>query len=79
MYFLLFLGLYGLPLRSGKLNDVSQFDAKFFGVSESEANLMDAQLRMLLEVTYETIVDAGQSMSISQIDHFRLLTIHVHF
>ncbi|XP_076763351.1 fatty acid synthase 1 [Xylocopa sonorina] len=52
-------GLYGLPKRSGKLKDLKSFDAIFFGVHAKQANLMDPQLRLLLEVTYEAIVDAG--------------------
>ncbi len=52
-------GLHGLPKRSGKLNDISKFDATFFGVHPKQANGMDPQLRLLLEVTYEAIVDAG--------------------
>jgi len=52
-------GLNGLPTRSGKLKDLSKFDATFFGVHPKQANSMDPQLRMLLEVTYEAIVDAG--------------------
>ncbi|XP_060583977.1 fatty acid synthase-like [Ruditapes philippinarum] len=52
-------GMYGLPKRSGKLKDLSKFDASFFGVHPKQANSMDPQLRILLEVTYEAIVDAG--------------------
>ncbi|XP_045164352.2 fatty acid synthase-like [Mercenaria mercenaria] len=52
-------GLYGLPKRSGKLKDLSKFDASFFGVHPKQANSMDPQLRILLELTYEAIVDAG--------------------
>ncbi|XDA81106.1 hypothetical protein R6Z07F_011082 [Ovis aries] len=52
-------GLYGLPRRSGKLKDLSRFDASFFGVHPKQAHNMDPQLRLLLEVTYEAIVDAG--------------------
>ncbi|XP_014670255.1 PREDICTED: fatty acid synthase-like [Priapulus caudatus] len=52
-------GIYGLPSRSAKLKDISKFDAIFFGISPTEANCMDPQLRILLEVTYEAIVDAG--------------------
>ena len=55
------LGLHGLPKRSGKLKDISKFDATFFGVHPKQANGMDPQLRMLLEVTYEAIVDAGKT------------------
>ncbi|XP_054986055.1 fatty acid synthase [Sorex araneus] len=52
-------GLYGLPRRSGKLKDLSRFDASFFGVHAKQAHTMDPQLRLLLEVAYEAIVDAG--------------------
>lgn len=52
-------GLYGLPRRSGKLKDLSKFDAAFFGVHAKLAHTMDPQLRLLLEVAYEAIVDAG--------------------
>lgn len=52
-------GLWGLPERTGKLKDLKKFDAWFFGVHAKQADLMDPQLRLLLEVTYETIVDAG--------------------
>ncbi|XP_054448917.1 fatty acid synthase [Pteronotus mesoamericanus] len=52
-------GLYGLPRRSGKLKDLSKFDASFFGVHAKQAQTMDPQLRMLLEVAYEAIVDGG--------------------
>ncbi|XP_060080138.1 fatty acid synthase-like [Ylistrum balloti] len=52
-------GLYGLPKRNGKLVDLSKFDALFFGVSPKQADVMDPQLRMLLEVTYEAICDSG--------------------
>ncbi|XP_050392804.2 fatty acid synthase [Patella vulgata] len=52
-------GLHGLPTRNGKLKDISKFDATFFGVHPKQADAMDPQLRMLLEVTQETLVDAG--------------------
>ncbi|XP_032822786.2 fatty acid synthase [Petromyzon marinus] len=52
-------GLYGLPPRNGKLKDISKFDAAFFGVHPKQANTMDPQLRLLMELTYEAIVDAG--------------------
>lgn len=44
----------------GKLKDLSKFDAQFFGVHGKQANLMDPQARILLELTYEAIVDAGE-------------------
>ncbi|XP_052131364.1 fatty acid synthase-like [Frankliniella occidentalis] len=52
-------GLHGLPERTGKLKDLEHFDAQFFGVHAKQARVMDPQLRMLLELTYEAIVDAG--------------------
>lgn len=41
------------------LQDLTRFDAQFFGVHAKQAHLMDPQLRMFLETTYEAIVDAG--------------------
>ncbi|XP_077358210.1 fatty acid synthase isoform X2 [Festucalex cinctus] len=52
-------GLYGLPKRNGKLKDINHFDAAFFGVHPKQANNMDPQLRLMLEVAYEAIVDGG--------------------
>ncbi|XP_045766807.1 fatty acid synthase [Maniola jurtina] len=54
-------GLHGLPERNGKLKDLAHFDATFFGVHAKQAHLMDPQLRLLLELTHEAIVDAGLS------------------
>uniref|UniRef100_T1JE63 Fatty acid synthase n=1 Tax=Strigamia maritima TaxID=126957 RepID=T1JE63_STRMM len=53
------LGLWGLPRRSGKLNKLSKFDANFFGVHAKQAHAMAPELRILLEVTFEAIFDAG--------------------
>jgi len=53
------LGLFGMPKRCGKLKDLTKFDASFFGVHPKQANAMDPQLRMLLEVTYEALIDSG--------------------
>ncbi|XP_046888952.1 fatty acid synthase isoform X1 [Hypomesus transpacificus] len=52
-------GLYGLPRRNGKLKDISRFDAAFFGVHPKQAHTMDPQLRLLLEISYEAILDGG--------------------
>ncbi|XP_048467070.1 fatty acid synthase-like [Rhincodon typus] len=52
-------GLYGLPHRSGKLKDISKFDASFFGVHPKQAHTMDPQLRIILETAYEAVVDGG--------------------
>jgi len=56
-------GLYGLPARTGKIKELDRFDATFFGVHAKQAHLMDPQLRILLELTYEAIVDAGVNPS----------------
>lgn len=52
-------GLLGLPERQGKIRDLSHFDAQFFGVHPKQAHVMDPQLRLFLETSYEAIVDAG--------------------
>ncbi|XP_067671035.1 fatty acid synthase-like [Haliotis asinina] len=54
-------GFLGIPDRNGKIKDLSKFDASFFGVHPKQANAMDPQLRLLLEVAYEAIVDSGYS------------------
>ena len=56
---IIFPGIFGIPNRLGKLKDISGFDAEFFGVHAKQADKMDPQLRLMLEATYETIVDAG--------------------
>ncbi|MEV6905794.1 SDR family NAD(P)-dependent oxidoreductase [Amycolatopsis sp. NPDC051071] len=48
-----------LPGRGGFLDDVAGFDAKFFGIVPGEAEAMDPQQRMLLEVTWAALEHAG--------------------
>ena len=48
-----------MPKRCGILKSLNKFDAAFFGVSPKQASRMDPQLRMMLETTYEAIIDAG--------------------
>uniref|UniRef100_A0A2H8TY64 Fatty acid synthase n=1 Tax=Melanaphis sacchari TaxID=742174 RepID=A0A2H8TY64_9HEMI len=52
-------GLYGAIMRTGKMKDLTQFDAEFFNYPPALAARSDPQQRMLLEVAYEAIVDAG--------------------
>nr|XP_050029751.1 fatty acid synthase-like [Dermacentor andersoni] len=52
-------GHLGLPGRHGKIRDLSRFDAQFFQAHAKQAHVMDPQLRLLLETSYEAIVDAG--------------------
>ncbi|MHB1946559.1 MAG: beta-ketoacyl synthase N-terminal-like domain-containing protein [Gammaproteobacteria bacterium] len=47
------------PYLGGYLADIAAFDAYFFGISPREALRMDPQHRLLLEVAYEAIEDAG--------------------
>ena len=53
-------GLYGLPKRSGKLRQLTKFDAMYFGVHGQQAMSMDPQIRIALECATEAIIDAGQ-------------------
>jgi amino acid adenylation domain-containing protein len=49
------------PRRSGFLRGVDQFDAAFFDITRREAMYLDPQHRMLLEMAWEALEDAGQS------------------
>ena len=45
------------------LEHVDQFDAEFFGISPREAASMDPQQRLMLEVAWEALEDAGHAPS----------------
>ncbi|SNS58920.1 polyketide synthase 2/polyketide synthase 5 [Asanoa hainanensis] len=47
------------PPDGGWLTDVSGFDADFFGVSRREADVLDPQHRLMLEVVWEAFEHAG--------------------
>ncbi|MFJ4617067.1 SDR family NAD(P)-dependent oxidoreductase [Streptomyces sp. NPDC088812] len=49
----------GADLPGGFLDDVDHFDADFFGVSPREAAEMDPQQRLVLELAWEALEEAG--------------------
>ncbi len=67
--------------RMGKLKEIDKFDGPFFGIMSRIGDTMDPQARILLETTYEAIVDAGidwhkkhlliQKISIFSSPHFQ--------
>jgi len=61
--------LYDLPSRFGKLKDLHSFDASFFKIPPKQAHIMDPQLRIMLEVTYEALIDAGVNPSTLKKSH----------
>lgn len=50
-----------VPPRTGKIRNLEKFDASFFSIHHRLANNTDPQARMLLEHSYEAILDAGIS------------------
>lgn len=48
-----------LPPRIGQIRRLDLFDAKAFNVHPKMANAMDTPHRIMMEVVYEAIVDAG--------------------
>ncbi len=49
----------GFVAASGVVDDVDAFDAAFFGISAKEAELLDPQHRVFLEVCYNALEHAG--------------------
>ncbi len=43
----------------GKLKNIDKFDGSFFGIMADIGDNLDPQIRILLETTYEAIMDAG--------------------
>ncbi|RWS12016.1 fatty acid synthase-like protein [Dinothrombium tinctorium] len=53
------VGHIGTPPFSGKIKELSKIDAQFFKMCEKEAQYLDPSHRILYEVVYEAIYDAG--------------------
>lgn len=47
----------------GFIENVDQFDSKFFNITPLEAELMDPQIRLLLQTVWHTVEDSGYKMS----------------
>ncbi|XP_011705671.1 PREDICTED: fatty acid synthase-like, partial [Wasmannia auropunctata] len=48
-----------IPNRMGTISNVEKFDADFFGLSFEQAHTLIPETRLLLEHSYEAIIDAG--------------------
>ncbi|KAF7409680.1 hypothetical protein HZH68_004061 [Vespula germanica] len=53
------LGNSEIPKHFGRIQDIEKFDASFFGIYFKQAHTMDPMSRMMMEHTYEAIIDAG--------------------
>ncbi|XP_059143967.1 fatty acid synthase-like [Physella acuta] len=56
------IGFMGIG-RFGKLKDIAHFDSEFFGQSPKITEYISPDSRISLELVYEAIVDAGESLT----------------
>src|SRR5437016_7876839 len=49
--------------RAGELDHLDKFDYTFFGITKAHADFIDPQIRLLLESTYEALMDAGLNIN----------------
>src|SRR3990167_10968761 len=53
-------GTFNTPQYAGKIKqDLNLFDNSFFNVSGSQAERLDPQIRLLLETSFEAVIDSG--------------------
>lgn len=50
-----------VPKRAGKIRNLEKFDSSFFSILKKHADRTDVQGRILIEHSYEAILDAGMS------------------
>lgn len=48
-----------MPKKNGKIRSIDKFDAEFFDIPANVVNYIDPQERLFLELTYESLIDAG--------------------
>ena len=72
-----FSGLFNLPKKNGKIRSIDRFDAQFFDFPENLVNYVDPQERLFLELTYETLIDAGNTWLNPSASLFNLLSIGI--
>ncbi|XP_039983363.1 phthioceranic/hydroxyphthioceranic acid synthase [Xiphias gladius] len=48
--------------KAALIEGFNEFDHKFFGITETEADFMDPQQKLLLQCTYRALEDAGMAM-----------------
>ncbi|CAJ1082651.1 probable polyketide synthase 16 [Xyrichtys novacula] len=48
--------------KAALIEGFNEFDHRFFGITEAEADFMDPQQKLLLQCTYRTLEDAGIAM-----------------
>ena len=49
-----------LPTRIGALGCLDKFDNSFFNIVPRQADCIDPQIRLLVEVAFEALIDAGE-------------------
>lgn len=48
-----------MPKRTNYIDDLGKFDAEFFRIHPKQVEVMDPQVRILLETAYSAILDGG--------------------